>query len=182
MSPIGYIVVAIVSVSLTLSPIQETPPTEPVVVMQAEPVKKEKKKSCIETETCTVKDNPKKCNLDTQWMWGDGSCHDKAPSVSKTTPAKVAPVSGSCRDWMKQAGITDMETAYKLIMKESGCNPNAVNPSSGACGIGQQLPCGKWSHAWNDPVGGMIDMQNYVFNRYGSWSAAWSHSQAHGWY
>lgn len=83
---------------------------------------------------------------------------------------------------MLAAGITDIPNATYLIMKESGCNPNAVNASSGACGIGQQLPCGKWPHQWNDPVGGMIDMQNYVFSRYGSWAAAAGHSQATGWY
>lgn len=94
----------------------------------------------------------------------------------------LAPMQGDCRTWMSQAGITDMENAYRLIVKESGCNPNAVNRSSGACGSGQQLPCGKWPHAWNDPVGGLVDMQNYVFGRYGTWANAWAHSQAYGWY
>lgn len=88
----------------------------------------------------------------------------------------------TCHTWMKQAGITDPDTAYILIMKESSCNPNAVNKSSGACGIGQQLPCGKWEHQWNDPVGAMIDMQKYVFNRYGSWDNALKFHLAHNWY
>lgn len=75
-----------------------------------------------------------------------------------------------------------MQSAYTLIMKESGCNPNAVNPYSGACGIGQQLPCGKWPHAWNDPIGGIIDMQNYVFERYGSWASALTFHYSHNYY
>jgi len=107
----------------------------------------------------------------------------------KPKPATPKPVTsvqptGSCHDWMKQAGITDIANAYPLIMAESGCNPNAVNSSSGACGIGQQLPCGKWPHQWNDPVGGMIDMQAYVFGTYGSWANAYATflSRSPSWY
>lgn len=90
--------------------------------------------------------------------------------------------SGSCVDWIKAAGVKDVANAHALIMRESGCNPNARNASSGACGLGQQLPCGKWPHAWNDPIGGIKDMQAYVFGRYGSWAAANSFQLANGWY
>ncbi len=96
--------------------------------------------------------------------------------------AQAPAVTGNCADWMTQAGITDTVNAYKVIMRESGCNPYSVNASSGACGIGQQLPCGKWPHAWNDPVGAMIDMQNYVVARYGSWANALAFHYAHSWY
>lgn len=96
--------------------------------------------------------------------------------------AREVQPSGSCASWMAQAGISDPANAYKLIMRESGCNPNAVNISSGACGIGQQLPCGKWPHTWNEPVGAMIDMQNYVVASYGSWANALAHSYAQNWY
>jgi hypothetical protein len=91
-------------------------------------------------------------------------------------------VGGTCSSWMAAAGITDQVDAIAVINIESGCNPNSRNASSGACGIGQQLPCGKWPHAWNDPVGGLIDMQNYVFGTYGSWAAALAHEHSHGWY
>lgn len=87
-----------------------------------------------------------------------------------------------CHAWAKQAGFDLPPAAISLIDKESDCNPNAVNPSSGACGIGQQLACGKWPHAWNDPVGGLIDMKAYVWGRYGSWEAAWSWWLGHHWY
>lgn len=79
-----------------------------------------------------------------------------------------------CKAWATQAGVTLPPAAINLIDKESDCNPNAVNPDSGACGIGQQLPCRKWAHPWNDPIGGLIDMKGYVMDRYGSWEAAWS--------
>lgn len=87
---------------------------------------------------------------------------------------------GSCMDWMKAAGITDITSAYQIVMHESGCNPNSVNASSGACGLGQQLPCGKWAHQWNDPVGGLVDMQAYVTARYGGWLQALNYWNAHG--
>lgn len=111
----------------------------------------------------------------------------KQKNVPKPTPevktyAEVLPAPGGCMDWMAQAGIVDKDSAYKLIMRESGCNPNARNKSSNACGIGQQLPCGKWAHQWNDPVGGMIDMQGYVLARYGSWANALAHSYRFDWY
>lgn len=107
---------------------------------------------------------------------------DAQRQLEQAREVQPAQVSGSCSDWMAAAGITDTANAANIINRESGCNPNAVNAGSGACGIGQQLPCGKWSHAWNDPIGGMVDMQAYVMGRYGSWAAAWSHSQQYGWY
>lgn len=95
-------------------------------------------------------------------------------------PAPVAHASGSCGEWMVAAGITDMANATTLINRESGCNPNAVNKSSGACGIPQALPCSKLGT--NDPVEQLKWMQNYVNNRYGSWANAVSHSNSKGWY
>ncbi len=100
-----------------------------------------------------------------------------APVATTDVPSQP---SGNCADWMAAAGITETANAMFIIMRESGCNPNARNPNGGACGIGQQLPCGKWAHQWNDPVGGMIDMQNYVYGRYGSWANAVAYWQSHG--
>lgn len=47
---------------------------------------------------------------------------------------------------------------------------------------GQQLPCGKWSGAWNDPVSALKNMHQYVLGRYGSWANAVAHSNSVGWY
>ncbi|MBA3678595.1 hypothetical protein H0W80_00105 [Candidatus Saccharibacteria bacterium] len=89
---------------------------------------------------------------------------------------------------MAQAGVTDVGSAIILINRESGCNPNAVNKSSGACGVGQSLPCSKMG-AVNangtsavSPVNQLIWMQNYVIQRYGSWKAAVSWHDSHNWY
>lgn len=93
--------------------------------------------------------------------------------------AQIAP-NGSCRDWIVQAGVADVENAYWLIMKESGCNPNSVNKSSGACGIPQALPCSKLGTS--DPIAQIQWMQNYCVRRYGSWAGAVAHFRNVGWY
>lgn len=94
-------------------------------------------------------------------------------------PAPVA-VTGSCGEWMAAAGVTDVANAYILIMRESGCNPNALNRSSGACGIPQALPCSKLGTS--DPVAQIRWMELYIRSRYGSWANAVAHSNATGWY
>lgn len=93
--------------------------------------------------------------------------------------AQAAPV-GNCGAWMQAAGVTDIGNATWLINKESGCNPNAVNRSSGACGIPQALPCSKLGTS--DPVAQIRWMQNYVMARYGSWANAVAWHQSHNWY
>ncbi|MFN8078032.1 MAG: hypothetical protein U0Q19_00560 [Kineosporiaceae bacterium] len=74
----------------------------------------------------------------------------------------------------------------KLWMRESGWRWNAVNPSSGACGIAQALPCSKMSSFGSDyrtnPITQIRWGLDYIKDRYGSPSAAWAHSQATGWY
>lgn len=100
---------------------------------------------------------------------------------NNTATVSAAPVSGSCADWMAQAGITDPDAVW-LIGKESGCRPNAINPTSGACGIPQALPCSKLPCTLQDPVCQLRWMSQYVANRYGSWSSARAFHQSHNWY
>jgi hypothetical protein len=91
-------------------------------------------------------------------------------------------VSGDCSSWMTAAGISH-PLARDLIQRESGCNHQAVNPSSGACGIPQALPCSKLPQGINtSPVDQLIWMQNYIMGRYGSWEAAIAHHDANNWY
>lgn len=67
-----------------------------------------------------------------------------------------------------------------LIIRESGYNPNAVNKSSGACGLPQALPCSKIA---DKSVEGQINwMINYVKSRYGTPSNALSFHNSHNWY
>lgn len=96
--------------------------------------------------------------------------------------AKAESFGGTCGEWMAAAGITDTGNASYLIGKESGCNPYAVNRSSGACGVGQALPCSKTGCAMGDGQCQTIWMNKYVMSRYGSWQAAADHHRSRGWY
>ena len=104
-------------------------------------------------------------------------------SSPKAFAAEAAP-SGSCADWMAAAGIPLTNATNTLILKESGCRPTAVNPSSGACGIPQALPCSKISHCGTEPVCQLKWMDSYVKGRYGTWEAALSawYSRSPHWY
>lgn len=99
-------------------------------------------------------------------------------------PAPIAQPSGTKADWMRAAGIPEVHWAYvdMIVTRESGWNPNAVNRGSGACGLGQQLPCGKWAGAWNDPVAALVAMTGYVNSRYGGWAGAVAFWNANHWY
>jgi len=72
------------------------------------------------------------------------------------------------------------QALYSLWMRESGWNPYAVNPSSGAAGIAQSLGHGPV------PLGNAAAQiswgLSYILQRYGSPSAAWAHEVAYGWY
>ena len=105
-----------------------------------------------------------------------------ASSSSTAYAASIYRPTGSCSDWIVQAGISDVDNAYTLIMRESGCNVNAVNPSSGACGIPQALPCSKLGAARGNPVAEIQWMNSYVIGRYGSWANAVAFWNANHWY
>jgi len=99
-------------------------------------------------------------------------------------PATVTTISGDKYTWLAASGIPEAQWSYvdSIVSRESGWNPNAVNKSSGACGLGQQLPCGKWAGAWNDPVAALKAMTNYVDSRYGGWSQAVAFWNSNHWY
>lgn len=64
-----------------------------------------------------------------------------------------------------------------IIQHESGGDPYAVNPSSGACGLFQRLPC---SVSLGDVASQMADGLNYIAARYGTPYNAYLYWQAHG--
>ena len=106
----------------------------------------------------------------------------KPKAQATSTPA--AQVSGDKHSWLAASGIPQAHWGYvdSIVSRESSWNPNAVNKSSGACGLGQQLPCGKWPGAWNDPVAALRAMNGYVVGRYGGWPQAVAFWNANGWY
>lgn len=97
-------------------------------------------------------------------------------AVTGTQVASAATsVSGSCTDWMQQAGIPITEATRTLILKESSCRPTAQNPTTSAYGIGQFLDS-TWATVGcvktSDPVQQLVCMQRYVVQRYASWDNA----------
>lgn len=98
------------------------------------------------------------------------------------TRTAVASASGSCGDWIANAGIPDVASANELIRRESNCNPYAVNKSSGACGVAQELPCGKSGCSLGDGACQVNWMNGYVSARYGSWANAVAFHDRNNWY
>lgn len=109
----------------------------------------------------------------------------KIASVGVTPKASALPaVTGTKADWLRASGIPESEwwAVDSIVSRESSWNPNAVNSSSGACGLGQQLPCGKWAGAWNDPVAALKAQYGYVVARYGGYPQAVAFWNANHWY
>ncbi len=91
---------------------------------------------------------------------------------------------GTKAEWLAASNIPEESWGYAdfMVTKESGWNPNAVNKSSGACGLAQALPCSKLGPDWNSPVVALNWMNNYVNGRYGGWENAYAFWVANRWY
>lgn len=100
----------------------------------------------------------------------------------ESEPAPQSATSGGCLAWIRAAGIQDTASAKELIRRESNCNPLAINPTSGACGVGQALPCGKWGCQLGEGFCQVAQMHQYVLGRYGSWAQALAFHSANNWY
>lgn len=99
---------------------------------------------------------------------------------------KTLPYSGggSKTEWLAASAIPEESWGYAdfMVQKESRWNPNAVNKSSGACGLAQALPCSKLGPNWSNPVVALNWMNGYVNGRYGSWENAYNFWQKNRWY
>lgn len=71
--------------------------------------------------------------------------------------------------------ITEEQAKWNVYHRESGHDPGAVNPSSGACGIGQALPCSKLPCSLADLTCQDKWFTEYMQQRYGSWAKAWEY-------
>lgn len=69
-----------------------------------------------------------------------------------------------------------------IYLKESGNNPGAINKSSGACGLGQALPCSKMPCSLSDYACQDNFFTQYMLNRYGTWEDAKAFWLAHRWW
>ena len=100
--------------------------------------------------------------------------------------SRIAPYTGggSKDEWLTAAGIPREHWGYAeaIVQKESGWNPNALNASSGACGLAQALPCSKVPGNPFNPVDSLRWMNGYVTGRYGGWAGAYNFWMANRWY
>ena len=100
-------------------------------------------------------------------------------------PTAYASPTGSCAEWIANAGITDVANANELIRRESHCDPNAFGSMTAqgrACGVAQELPCGKSGCSLGDGACQVKWMNGYVIGHYGSWANAVAHHNANNWY
>lgn len=111
------------------------------------------------------------------WAFGMGSGGSAPPAGSASGVAALGKQMAAARGWTG----AQWDALNAVAMRESGWNPNAVNKSSGAYGIGQSLGHG---HPYNlgDAPAQITWMLDYIAGRYGSPSAAWAHEQNFGWY
>jgi len=78
--------------------------------------------------------------------------------------------------------ISEQQAKEYIYFKESTNRTDAINPESGACGIGQAWPCEKLPCSLTDFVCQDNWFTEYMRNRYGSWVAAMQFHQQNNWW
>lgn len=124
----------------------------------------------------------------------------RSRSVSSAQPRAAYPVPSSCGVYTGNRalgcallldagfGLEQMPCLKNLWDAESGWNPKATNPSSGAYGIPQALPASKlaaYGADWQtNPVVQITWGLNYIKNRYQNPCGAWAFFQSNSphWY
>lgn len=143
------------------------------------PVEAEKPEKPAESKPSEPVNDPQGCEPEQHWAEEPPhDCIDKPTiaheeQIESTPQAEPNAYGGNKQSWLAASGIPESQwwAVDSIVSGESGWNPTAVNPSSGACGLGQQLPCGKWGGDWTDPVHALKSMHTYV-QAYGGWAAA----------
>ena len=105
-----------------------------------------------------------------------------APAAPSGSPQQIAAAMLGSFGWSSG----EFGCLQSLWNAESGWNPSASNPISGAYGIPQALPGSKMASAGPDwqtnPATQIKWGLGYIKQIYGSPCAAWSHEQSTGWY
>lgn len=140
--------------------------------VKAEEVKEPVKDTPTPATVDVVKENPNKCDTNTEWIYPDGSCHKKqTESIASSTTAPTASSSGGC-ELVRNYTNWNVDVAYAVCMAESGGNSNAANynDNHGSC-VGSfglmQLAC-FWIPNPTDPNANMAKA-NEIYSRSG-WS------------
>lgn len=121
-----------------------------------------------------------------------------APAVTKAVQAAPAPVATAAAPSSAYSGLSAYQIAERIVpsgqfgcfdwivSRESGWSVTAMNPSSGAYGLGQALPGSKMASAGPDwqtnPVTQIKWTLGYMDGRYGSPCGAEAFWQNNGWY
>ncbi|QWW20048.1 G5 domain-containing protein [Schaalia sp. 19OD2882] len=121
------------------------------------------------------------------------SNNGQTPTAPTPAPQAAGDYSGSdpkaiAKGMVAARGWSDSEFQCLVVLwqRESGWNPYAENPSSGAYGIPQSLPGSKMASAGDDwrtnPATQITWGLGYIAGRYGTPCAALGHSDSVGWY
>lgn len=78
--------------------------------------------------------------------------------------------------------ISDEYFKNYIYQHESNNNPGAINASSGACGLGQALPCSKMPCNLADYACQDNYFTSYMQKRYGSWANAYQFWISNKWW
>lgn len=129
---------------------------------------------------------------------GGGTASAAAVAGGVTTSKVSGNVSSAAEVVAAKHGwdAAEVEDWLRVISMESGGDPNAVNASSGAYGLGQMLAAGgspsnlapnKAKYAVyggnaKTVLGQLMGMAGYIKERYGTPSAALAHENAYHWY
>ena len=115
-----------------------------------------------------------------------------AATLTAARQASASTPSGSpqqiAQQMLRQFGWSPSQFTclYPLWEHESGWNPSAENPGSGAYGIPQSLPASQMASAgadWQTNAATQIKWGlTYIQGRYGSPCGAWAHEQSSNWY
>lgn len=81
-----------------------------------------------------------------------------------------------------ERGLSGNAAKDFIYSHESGNNPGAINKGSGACGLGQALPCSKMPCSLTDYNCQDTFFTGYMQSRYGTWEKAMAFWQANRWW
>lgn len=107
---------------------------------------------------------------------------EPAPEPKAAPAPAPQPVEPAPQPAPPPAPANDGSAKMFVYMRESGNNPGSINRSSGACGLGQALPCSKMPCSLSDYACQDVWFTNYMLSRYGSWENAKAFWLSHRWW
>jgi hypothetical protein len=96
-------------------------------------------------------------------------------ATEEASPAPASSYVAPAPAWNGACG--DNSYAQAIYQQESHCSITSINGYSGACGIGQALPCSKLANVcpnWSNDYACQNDFFTSYAMQYGSWAAAYN--------